>query len=89
MPPNLKRMTGKQLRAIRIRRRETLDEFGAWLAKLVGTDRPYTRQHVNAWESEREYAPGKIRRVPLQVMMALEDAGEFDRADAKAPKARK
>jgi transcriptional regulator with XRE-family HTH domain len=73
MPP--KRMSGKQLRALRTERGETLEEFGAYLAKIAGAPRPYTRQEVNAWESEREYAEGKVRRVPLAVELALTQKG--------------
>lgn len=72
MPPNPKRMTGKQLRALRESRGETLDEFGAWLSKIVGNDRAYTRQDVNAWESER-----RGRKLPMAIEMALLRKGEL------------
>lgn len=78
MPPKLKRMSGKQLAAIRERRDESLEAFGAYLARLVENKRPYSRQDVWAWENEL-----KGRLPPLAIQMALEDTGEFDRADAK------
>lgn len=59
-----KRMTGKQLRALRIERGETGDAFGAYLARVADEPRPYTRQEVNAWESGR-------RPVPLAIELAL------------------
>lgn len=79
MPPKPKRMSGKQLAAIREARGETMEVFGAYLARLVQNKRPYTRQDVWAWENEL-----KERKPPLLIQMALEETGEFDRADAKA-----
>jgi len=64
MPP--KRMTGKQLKAIRDERGETGEEFGAYLARLVGEERSYNRQEINAWESGRRAVPAKIELALLQ-----------------------
>lgn len=59
-----KRMTGKQLAALRAQRGETGDEFGVYLAKIADEDRPYSRQEVNAWERGR-------RLVPMAIELAL------------------
>lgn len=57
-------MTADELKEMREQRRMTGVEFGGWIAHLMGAERPYTRQEVNAWETGR-------RPIPATVELAL------------------
>lgn len=72
MPPNPKRMSGKDVERLRTERGETMEEFGAYCAKIVGNKRPYTKQDVNAWEKGI-----RGRKLPMVIEMALLRKGEL------------
>lgn len=54
------RMSGAELAAIRVERDETGEAFGAYLARIAGHGRPYSRQEVWGWESGLRDIPAKI-----------------------------
>lgn len=64
--PTTDRMSGADLAAIRVERNETGEAFGAYLAKIAGHHRAYSRQEVWGWESELRPIPAKIELALLK-----------------------
>lgn len=70
------RMSGDDLREWREEQGLTAQALGERLAKMLGSERPYTPQEVWNWESGRRDVPEGVERVILRY--------ELDRA--KLPK---
>ncbi|MDX2277740.1 MAG: hypothetical protein NW206_19995 [Hyphomonadaceae bacterium] len=65
----LKRMTGAELRKERDDRELTQEDFGVFVAKLLGRERAYTRFEVSAWEIEDRPVPEAVERALLRLRL--------------------
>jgi hypothetical protein len=76
------RSESNPVREIRLRRGESLSEFGVVLAKVMGRDHPYDRSSISKLESGRDAITPKIAEA-LQVLGAMLDGQGELQARAK------